>query len=44
VNALCEFDALGSEFVSLHEGVDASTPNGRLIFGIFAKHCLSGSE
>lgn len=36
VNALEEFRALGIEFVSLHEGVDTSTPNGRLIFGIFA--------
>jgi len=36
VNALCEFDALGIEFVSFHEGVDTSTPNGRLVFGIFA--------
>jgi DNA invertase Pin-like site-specific DNA recombinase len=36
VNALCEFDALGIHFVSLHEGVDTSTPNGRLVFGIFA--------
>ena len=36
VNALGEFDALGIHFVSLHEGVDTSTPNGRLIFGIFA--------
>jgi hypothetical protein len=26
----------GVEFVSLHEGVDTSTPNGRLVFGIFA--------
>ena len=34
VNALCEFDALGIQFVSLHEGVDTSTPNGRLVFGI----------
>ena len=32
-NALCEFDALGIQFVSLHEGVDTSTPNGRLVFG-----------
>jgi DNA invertase Pin-like site-specific DNA recombinase len=23
-------------FVSLHEGTDTSTPNGRLVFGIFA--------
>jgi len=36
VNALEEFCSLGIEFVSLHEGVDTSTPNGRLIFGIFA--------
>jgi DNA invertase Pin-like site-specific DNA recombinase len=36
VNALGEFDALGIHFVSLHEGVDTSTPNGRLVFGIFA--------
>src|SRR5207302_4199520 len=35
VNALCEFDALRIQFVSLHEGVDTSTPNGRLVFGIF---------
>jgi len=36
INALAEFEALGIQFVSLHEGVDTSTPNGRLIFGIFA--------
>jgi len=36
VNALAEFDALGINFVSLYEGVDTSTPNGRLAFGIFA--------
>src|SRR5206468_1697519 len=36
VNALEEFRQLGIEFVSLHEGVDTSTPNGRLVFGIFA--------
>ena len=36
VNALCEFEALGIHFVSLHEGVDTSTPNGRIVFGIFA--------
>jgi DNA invertase Pin-like site-specific DNA recombinase len=36
VNALCEFDSLGIHFISLHEGVDTSTPNGRLVFGIFA--------
>src|ERR1700739_406422 len=36
VNALEKFRALGIDFVSLHEGVDTSTPNGRLVFGIFA--------
>ena len=36
VNALDEFRALGIDFVSLHEAVDTSTPNGRLVFGIFA--------
>jgi DNA invertase Pin-like site-specific DNA recombinase len=36
VNALVEFRSLGIEFISLHEGVDTSTPNGRLVFGIFA--------
>src|ERR1017187_3817176 len=36
VNALDEFRALGIDFISIHEGVDTSTPNGRLVFGIFA--------
>jgi DNA invertase Pin-like site-specific DNA recombinase len=36
VMALAEFDALGVQFVSIHEGIDTSTPNGRLVFGIFA--------
>ncbi len=36
VNALVEFDALGIQFVSLHENVDTTTPGGRLVFGIFA--------
>jgi DNA invertase Pin-like site-specific DNA recombinase len=36
VNALDEFRTLGIDFISLHEGVDTSTPNGRLVFGIFA--------
>jgi DNA invertase Pin-like site-specific DNA recombinase len=36
INGLSEFDALGIHFISLHEGVDTSTPTGRLIFGIFA--------
>jgi DNA invertase Pin-like site-specific DNA recombinase len=36
VNAPEEFRTLGIDFISLHEGVDTSTPNGRLVFGIFA--------
>ena len=36
VNALEEFRSLGIDFISLHEGIDTSTPNGRLIFGMFA--------
>lgn len=36
VNALEEFRSLGIDFISLHEGVDTSTPNGRLLFGIVA--------
>lgn len=36
VNALEEFNSLAIDFVSLHEGVDTSSPNGRLFFGIFA--------
>src|ERR1700675_4320862 len=42
VNALEEFRALGIDFISLHEGVDTSTPNGRLVFGIFAS--IAGFE
>lgn len=29
-------DSLGIQFISLHEGVDTSTPNGRPVFEIFA--------
>ena len=36
VNALEEFRSLDMDFISIHEGVDTSTPNGRLIFAIFA--------
>ena len=36
VNALGEFDGLGIQFVSIHEGIDTSTSDGRLVFGIFA--------
>src|SRR5215470_16694450 len=28
--------SFGHRFHSIHEGVDTSTPNGRLVFGIFA--------
>lgn len=44
VNALEEFRSLGIDFVSLHEGVDTSTPNGRLVFGIFASIAEFGRE
>jgi DNA invertase Pin-like site-specific DNA recombinase len=36
VNALDEFRALGIEFVSLHDGCDTTTAQGRLVFGIMA--------
>jgi DNA invertase Pin-like site-specific DNA recombinase len=36
INALEDFRSLGIDFISLHEGVDTSTANGRLVFGIFA--------
>lgn len=36
VNTLAEFDALGIQFVSLHEQIDTTSPNGRLMFGIFS--------
>jgi DNA invertase Pin-like site-specific DNA recombinase len=36
ITVLDEFNALGIHFISLHEGVDTSTPAGRLVFGIFA--------
>jgi DNA invertase Pin-like site-specific DNA recombinase len=36
VNALEEFRSLDIDFISIYEGVDTSTPNGRLVFGIFA--------
>ena len=37
VNAVSDLDALGIQFVSPHQGVDTSTPSGRLVFGIFAR-------
>jgi DNA invertase Pin-like site-specific DNA recombinase len=36
VNALEDFNSLGISFISLHESVDTSTPNGKLVCGIFA--------
>jgi len=36
VISLDEFRALAIDFVSVHEAVDTSTPNGRLVFEIFA--------
>jgi DNA invertase Pin-like site-specific DNA recombinase len=36
VNVLEEFRALKIEFASLHEGVNTSTPDGRLVVEIFA--------
>jgi DNA invertase Pin-like site-specific DNA recombinase len=36
VNALGEFDALGVQFVSLHEAIDTSTPMGKFAFTVFA--------
>lgn len=36
VNALAEFEALGIDFISLHENIDTSTPTGKLAFSIFA--------
>jgi DNA invertase Pin-like site-specific DNA recombinase len=36
VNALEEFRCLGVDFISIHEGVDTTTPSGRLMFHLFA--------
>jgi len=36
VDALTEFGDLGIQFVSLHENVDTTLPQGRLMFHIFA--------
>lgn len=36
VDALQEFGALGIQFVSLHENVDTTLPQGKLMFHIFA--------
>jgi DNA invertase Pin-like site-specific DNA recombinase len=42
VNALEEFRILGVDFISIHEGVDTTTANGRLVFGIFAVGTTDG--
>jgi DNA invertase Pin-like site-specific DNA recombinase len=36
VNALDDFRTLGIEFVSIHDGCDTTTAQGRLMFGIMA--------
>ena len=36
VEAVEEFAALGIQFISLHENVDTTTPQGKLVFTIFA--------
>jgi DNA invertase Pin-like site-specific DNA recombinase len=36
VNWLDEFQALGVDFISLHESIDTTTPQGRLLYRIMA--------
>ena len=36
VNALTEFQALGVQFISLHEAIDTTTPMGKFAFTVFA--------
>src|SRR5437868_3743616 len=36
VNALAEFSSLGVDFISLQEGIDTTTPQGKLVFTIMA--------
>ena len=36
VDALNEFNALGIDFISLQEGTDTTTPQGKLVFAIMA--------
>lgn len=36
VNSLAEFQSLGIEFISIHDGADTTTPQGRLLFTIMA--------
>jgi DNA invertase Pin-like site-specific DNA recombinase len=36
INALAEFSSLGVDFISLQEGIDTTTPQGKLVFTIMA--------
>jgi DNA invertase Pin-like site-specific DNA recombinase len=36
INALIEFSTLGVDFISLQEGIDTTTPQGKLVFTIMA--------
>jgi DNA invertase Pin-like site-specific DNA recombinase len=36
INALSEFNSLGVDFISLQEGIDTTTPQGKLVFTIMA--------
>jgi DNA invertase Pin-like site-specific DNA recombinase len=36
INALSEFSSLGVDFISLQEGIDTTTPQGKLVFTIMA--------
>jgi len=36
INALAEFNSLGVDFISLQEGIDTTTPQGKLVFTIMA--------
>ncbi len=36
INALSEFNSLGVDFISLQEGIDTTTPQGKLVFTIIA--------
>lgn len=36
VNALNEFNALGVQFISVHEAIDTNTPMGKFAFHVFA--------
>jgi len=36
INALSEFNSLGVDFISIQEGIDTTTPQGKLVFTIMA--------